>query len=132
VAVHDSARPLLTQAEARAVFLDAAVHGAAVLGVAVKGTIKEVADGFVGRTLERSRLWEAHTPQVVRPALLRAGFARVAATGLAVTDDVSLVEALGEPVRVTPGRYTNLKVTTPEDLALAERLLDDARAADAA
>ena len=66
------------------------------------------------RTLDRSVLWEMHTPQVVRPQLLRDGFALVAAEGLAVTDDVSIVEAMGLPVFITQGEYTNLKVTTPE------------------
>jgi 2-C-methyl-D-erythritol 4-phosphate cytidylyltransferase len=133
VAVHDSARPLVTPAEATAVFLDAAACGAAVLGVPVKQTIKEVAaDGLVVKTLNRAALWEMQTPQVVRPALLRAGFELVAARGLEVTDDVSIVEALGEPVRVTPGAYTNIKVTTPEDMAVAEKLLQEAGSAVAA
>jgi 2-C-methyl-D-erythritol 4-phosphate cytidylyltransferase len=133
VAVHDSARPLVTPAEATAVFLDAAACGAAVLGVPVKQTIKEVAaDGLVVKTLDRAALWEVQTPQVVRPALLRAGFELVAARGLEVTDDVSIVEALGEPVRVTPGAYTNIKVTTPEDMAVAEKLLQEAGSAVAA
>jgi len=120
------------------VFADAALHGAAVLGVQTKATIKQAraaatvvrgerweltlgsarrqarADRFVERTLDRSVLWEMHTPQVVRPQLLRDGFALVAAEGLAVTDDVSIVEAMGLPVFITQGEYTNLKVTTPE------------------
>ena len=113
VAVHDSARPLVAAADVRACLADAAASGAAVLAVPVKPTIKEVGDdGRVVRTLVRARLWEAQTPQCVRPALLRAGFAHVAALGLEVTDDVSVVEALGEPVVVTHGSYTNIKVGT--------------------
>lgn len=111
VAVHDSARPLVTAADVRACLADAAASGAAVLAVPVKPTIKEVAaDGSVVRTLVRARLWEAQTPQCVRPDLLRRGFAHVAANGLEVTDDVSVVEALGERVVVTQGSYTNIKV----------------------
>jgi 2-C-methyl-D-erythritol 4-phosphate cytidylyltransferase len=133
VAVHDSARPLVTRAEAVAVFRDAQQHGAAVLGVQTKATIKQArADRFVERTLDRSVLWEMHTPQVVRPQILRDGFALVAKNKLAVTDDVSIVEAMGLPVFITQGEYTNLKVTTPEDMFIAERLLDEAQAKAAA
>jgi 2-C-methyl-D-erythritol 4-phosphate cytidylyltransferase len=150
VAIHDSARPLVTRQgvcrmytsahlhltkpplcflvppEIEAVFRDAAAHGAAVLGVQTKATIKQArADRFVERTLDRSTLWEMHTPQVIQPDILRRGFALVAEKGLAVTDDVSIVEALGLPVLITQGQYTNLKVTTPEDMFIAERLLDE-------
>jgi 2-C-methyl-D-erythritol 4-phosphate cytidylyltransferase len=95
--------------------------------VQTKATVKQGrADGFVEKTLDRSVLWEMHTPQVIRPQILRDGFALVARTGLAVTDDVSIVEAMGLPVKITKGEYTNLKVTTPEDMFIAERLLDEA------
>lgn len=126
VAIHDSARPLVTPAECRAVFADAAEHGAAVLGVPSKATVKqEAADarGFVGCTLDRSMLWEVATPQVMRRGLLEDGFDKAAQDDLAVTDDVSLVEMLGAPVKLTLGEYTNIKVTTPEDMFIAERLL---------
>lgn len=125
VAIHDSARPLARAEHVRRCLQDAAAVGAAVLGVQAKATIKEV-DGElqVTRTLRRDALWEVQTPQVVAPALLRAGFELVAARGLEVTDDVSIVEALGEPVRVTPGSYTNIKVTTPTDILIADKFLD--------
>lgn len=124
VCVHDSARPLVTVEEVEAVFADAAHFGAAVLGVPCKATVKEATpEGMVVKTLDRSTLWEMHTPQVMRPQLLRDGFDLVKKEGLAVTDDVSIVEALGEPVKITLGSYENLKVTTPEDLVIAERLL---------
>lgn len=130
--------------------------GAAVLGVPVKPTIKEVdAEGNVVKTLQRAALWEVQTPQVlqwseclcstcisaawepgatvvlpwpgqvIRPDLLREGFEAVRREGLEVTDDVSIIEALGLPVRVTKGSYTNIKVTTPEDLSVAERFLSE-------
>jgi 2-C-methyl-D-erythritol 4-phosphate cytidylyltransferase len=124
VAVHDSARPLVTREEVRCVVRDAREHGAAVLGVPCKATVKESADGeFVLRTVPRERLWEVQTPQVVRPALLRRGFEYVQREGLAVTDDVSVVEWLGEPVKLTVGAYTNIKITTPEDLDVATSIL---------
>lgn len=104
---------------------DARQHGAAVLGVPVKPTIKETDDGeFVLRTLERSRLWEVQTPQVIRPALLAEGFRRVDEEGLEVTDDVSIVEQIGKPVKLTLGDYTNLKLTTPDDMIFAAAVLE--------
>lgn len=69
---------------------------------------------------------------MIRPALLRQGFELVRARGLEVTDDVSIVEAMGLPVRITPGAYTNIKVTTPDDLSVAEKFLDVAEAGAAA
>lgn len=124
VCIHDSARPLVTVEEVQTVLSDATEVGAAVLGVQCKATVKEATDdGMVVKTLDRSKLWEMHTPQVIKPQLLKDGFKLVAEKGLEVTDDVSIVEHLGLPVRITKGSYENLKVTTPEDLLIAERLL---------
>ncbi|GMH94843.1 hypothetical protein TrVE_jg9957 [Triparma verrucosa] len=124
VAVHDSARPLVTVNEVNNVVKDAKEYGAATLGVKCKATIKESEDGrFVERTIQRSRLWEIHTPQVISiPTLLR-GFDKVENEGLEVTDDASVVEHLGEKVKLTEGEYTNLKITTPEDLEVAASIL---------
>uniref|UniRef100_A0A224XBZ9 2-C-methyl-D-erythritol 4-phosphate cytidylyltransferase, chloroplastic n=1 Tax=Hypericum annulatum TaxID=708052 RepID=A0A224XBZ9_9ROSI len=125
VCVHDSARPLLLSADVQKVLKNGAENGAAVLGVPVKATIKE-ADGesFVARTLDRRKLWEMQTPQVIKPELLKKGFELVNREGLEVTDDVSIVEHLKHPVYITEGSYTNIKVTTPDDLLLAERILN--------
>lgn len=126
VAVHDSARPLVTIQEICDVITDAKEYGAAVLGVPCKATIKESEDGsLVLRTIPRSRLWEVHTPQVIRIDTLQRGFTKVQAENLEVTDDVSVVEALGEPVKLTLGEYTNLKITTPEDMSVAESILEE-------
>lgn len=126
VAVHDSARPLVTPADIAKCLDDAYQVGAAVLAVQVKPTIKEVDQNLmVIKTLQRSKLWEVQTPQVIRPALLRTGFEFVKKQNLEVTDDVSIVEALGEPVKITPGSYTNIKVTTPDDMAVAEKFLEE-------
>ncbi|KAI0567559.1 2-c-methyl-d-erythritol 4-phosphate cytidylyltransferase [Gracilaria domingensis] len=126
VCVHDSARPLVSEANIREVLRDGANHGAAVLGVPSKATIKESADGeFVLRTIPRKRLWEIQTPQVIKPGLLMKGFAKVRQEKLEVTDDVSIVEQLGEPVKITLGEYTNIKLTTPEDMDIAEAILRD-------
>ncbi|MCO5568367.1 hypothetical protein L7F22_022066 [Adiantum nelumboides] len=122
--VHDSARPLILERDIRKVVSDAYVHGAAVLGVPVKGTIKQAKkDGFVMMTLDRSLLWEMQTPQVIEPSLLRKGFELIEQRNLEVTDDVSIVEHLKHPVFITEGSYTNIKVTTPDDMIVAERIL---------
>lgn len=126
VAVHDSARPLIYPSDAARCMRDGAAVGAAVLGVPVKPTIKEVdKDMNVVKTLVRSSLWEVQTPQCIRPALLREGFELVRAKGLEVTDDVSIIEAMGLPVKITPGSYTNIKVTTPDDMAVATGFLEE-------
>lgn len=126
VAVHDSARPLVTIPEIMDVVSDAHNVGAAVLGVPCKATIKESDDGItIQRTIPRDRLWEVHTPQVVRVEALLRGFEKVERENLEVTDDVSIIEALGEPVKLTRGEYTNLKITTPEDMDVATAILAD-------
>eukprot|EP00903_Cladosiphon_okamuranus_P014476 g13428.t1 len=128
VCIHDVARPLVTKACVYKVIEDAEEHGAAVLGVPMKATVKESDDGeFVQRTIDRSRLWDIQTPQVIKPDILRTGFERVIAEGLEVTDDVSIVEQLGLPVKLTEGEYTNLKLTTPEDLVIAGQILEARR-----
>ncbi|HSW86687.1 MAG TPA: 2-C-methyl-D-erythritol 4-phosphate cytidylyltransferase [Rhabdochlamydiaceae bacterium] len=126
--IHDSARPLLFRKDLENVISEAAVHGAAVLGVPVKPTIKQIdEEGFVIKTLERSSLWEVQTPQVMTPSLLKKGFQLAAHKDCVVTDDVSLVELAGHPVKIVQGSYQNLKITTSEDLALAEMLLSQCR-----
>ena len=126
VAIHDAARPLVTLEAIDRCFADAAEHDAAVLAVACKPTIKESNDGeFVLKTLDRSKLWDIQTPQIVRPQLLLDGFANANKKNLAVTDDVSVVELMGKPVKLTVGDYTNLKLTTPEDMIIAETILKD-------
>lgn len=124
VCVHDSARPLVSAGDIEKVLTDGWLHGAAVLGVPVKATIKEAnRESFVVKTLDRKTLWEMQTPQVMKPELLRKGFELVNRNHLEVTDDVSIVEHLKHPVYITEGSYTNIKVTTPDDLLLAERIL---------
>lgn len=124
VAIHDAARPLVSVDEVTRCLQDGIEHGAAVLGVPMKATVKESLDGeFVTRTVPRSTLWEVHTPQVGSKALFLRGFKKVKDEDLEVTDDVSVVEALGEPVKMTLGEYTNIKLTTPDDMSVAEQIL---------
>lgn len=126
VCIHDSARPLVSQTAVLAALRDGVTHGAAVLGVPMKATVKESQDGeFVLRTINRSRLWEIQTPQVIKPKILADAFAFVKEKGLEVTDDVSMVEEIGLPVKLTMGEYTNIKLTTPEDLGVAEGFLKE-------
>lgn len=125
VCIHDSARPLVLSKDVQKVLMDALRVGAAVLGVPAKATIKEAnSESFVVRTLDRKTLWEMQTPQVIKPDLLKKGFELVNREGLEVTDDVSIVEHLKHPVYITEGSYTNIKVTTPDDLLIAERILN--------
>nr|QEY10168.1 2-C-methyl-D-erythritol 4-phosphate cytidylyltransferase [Scutellaria barbata] len=127
VCIHDSARPLVLAADIAEVIKDGKRIGAAVLGVPAKATIKEAnSESFVVKTLDRKTLWEMQTPQVIKPNLLKKGFEFVNREGLEVTDDVSIVEHLKHPVYITEGSYTNIKVTTPDDLLLAERILNPA------
>jgi len=129
VCIHDAARPLVTEQEILSCMQDALEHGAAVLAVPMKATVKESEDGkFVLRTIERSRLWEIHTPQIIKPSLLRQGFEKVKELNLAVTDDVSIIEQLPAPVKITVGQYTNIKITTPEDMPMARSILEQRRA----
>jgi 2-C-methyl-D-erythritol 4-phosphate cytidylyltransferase len=122
VAVHDAARPLVTVEEVEDVVTAAIESGAATLGVPVKDTIKRVVQGTVEETLDRSELWAVHTPQAFRRDWLEEAHQRSLQQGGHGTDDASLVEGVGYPVRMIAGRYTNLKITTPEDLVVAEAL----------
>jgi 2-C-methyl-D-erythritol 4-phosphate cytidylyltransferase len=126
VVVHDAVRPFVTPERISAVIARAIEIGAAILAQPATDTIKEVEDGLIRRTLDRRRIWRAQTPQAFRYELLiRANEDARAANLPAVmaTDDSFLVERLGAPVAIVEGLAKNIKITTPEDLALAEKLL---------
>ena len=121
VIVHDGARPCLDQGILQRGLTAAEECGAAVAGVPVKDTIKLVsAQGQIMDTPDRDRLWAAQTPQFFEYALLWDAHQRCTQP---VTDDAAMVESLGHPVKMFLGSYENLKVTTPEDLAVAESYL---------
>ena len=126
VAVHDAVRPLVTPGEIDATVRAAEAAGAAILAARAVDTVKESDAGGerVARTLERARLWHAQTPQCFRHELLRRAYESAAAAGVAGTDDSALVERLGAPVRIVEGGAHNIKITTPQDLALAEKLME--------
>jgi len=120
VAVHDAARALVRPAAVSRVVVAARARGAALLAVPVPDTIKRVREGRVVATPPRPECWAAQTPQAFRVELLREALAKAAAEGFLGTDDAQLVERLGVPVHIVPGDPDNLKITTPEDLAVAE------------
>lgn len=124
VAVHDGARPFAGRAVFERTLAAAEKYGAAIAAVPVKNTIKAVdAEGLVAATPERSALCAVQTPQIFEINLLKKAYAHLAEHPSAVTDDASVVELFGHRVAVAEGRYENIKITTPEDLALAENLL---------
>lgn len=124
VAVHDGARPLVAPEDIAAAVAAAREHKAAVVAVPVKDTIKVVdAAGFVTGTPDRSGLWAMQTPQAFAAGLIRQAHAAAVRDGVVATDDAALVERLGIRVKIVPGSYRNLKITTPEDLTMAEALL---------
>ncbi|PTX58151.1 2-C-methyl-D-erythritol 4-phosphate cytidylyltransferase [Melghirimyces profundicolus] len=123
VLVHDAVRPFVTRDQITSLVEQVQIHDAAVLAVPVKDTIKEVTSSkTVAGTLERSRLWAVQTPQAFRRTLLVQAHREGKKRGIAATDDAMLVEAMGVEVRVVEGDYSNLKLTTPEDLVLAEAI----------
>jgi len=123
VLVHDAARPLFPIEAARRALVEAARVGAALLAVPAVDTLKEVAGGQVRRTLDRSVIWYAQTPQVARRDLLVAALERAEREGYEATDDAGLIEWNGGTVAVVESTVANLKITRPEDLLLAEVLL---------
>ncbi len=124
VAVHDGARPLVNPAFISRCVREALEHGAALLAVPVKDTVKVCADGEVQSTPDRRALWAAQTPQCYRREILLDALERFGAQKDA-TDESQLVEKLGVRVRVVPSDYANLKITTPEDLIFAEALMQE-------
>jgi 2-C-methyl-D-erythritol 4-phosphate cytidylyltransferase len=124
VVIHDAARPFVTPALIRAA-IDAAVQdGSAVAAIPESDTLKRVSgEGTVIETVDRRNLWRAQTPQAFRRAILQHALAYAAQHDLDATDEASLVESLSWPVRIIPGSTWNFKITSPDDLALAELLL---------
>lgn len=122
ICVHDAARPCICDLWIDAVFAAAEETGAAILALPVRNTLKRVGPkGQVAETIPRADLWEAQTPQVFRRTWLLEAYAK--REGLTATDDAQLVERLGHPVQVVEGSSLNIKITTREDLRLAEQAL---------
>lgn len=122
VCIHDAARPCLADEWIDKVFAEAEKSGAAILAVPIAGTIKRVGKKHqIEETVSREGLWEAQTPQVFKRQWLLDAYAKRG--DLTATDDAQLVENLGQPVGVVRGSAVNLKITTAEDLRLAEQAL---------
>ena len=128
VLVHDAARPLTSVETIDRVVEGAREIGGAIAAVPEKNTVKIVAeDGIVRETPPRKTLWEVQTPQGFRKDILLEAYRKAEEDGFLGTDDSSLVERLGVPVKVVESDYRNIKVTTPEDLLIAEALLQKDR-----
>ncbi len=123
IAIHDGARPLVSQDVLREVIAVAAKCNAAAPAVPVKDTIKCAENGIVTDTPERAKLYAVQTPQVFEADVIRAALYKAIEENLPITDDCSAVELLGMKVTLTQGSDENIKITTPADLVLAEALL---------
>ncbi len=125
IAVHDGARPLVTPENIERTIADARVFSGAVLGVPVKDTIKVVSDGLITDTPPRSSLYITQTPQVFKRSVYMRAVEFSQRNYLDFTDDCQMAEAIGVKVCMTTGDYKNIKITTPEDIAVAEAILGE-------
>ena len=124
IAIHDGARPLVTQDVINRVVYDASVHMSSIPVIPSTDTLKAVDDdGNVTGTVDRSRTVRVQTPQVFAADLLKAALQSAIADCATITDDCSAVERLGKEVHLTEGSEENIKITTPVDLAIAEAIL---------
>ncbi|QBD81977.1 2-C-methyl-D-erythritol 4-phosphate cytidylyltransferase [Ktedonosporobacter rubrisoli] len=126
VTIHDGARPFVTPTNLEDGLKAAMEHQAVTAAVPVKDTIKEVQQGIIASTLERTRLWMVQTPQVFSFPLIYQAHQLMRQSGHDqedITDDATLLTRLGHQVNIFLGSYTNIKITTQEDLLLAEALL---------
>lgn len=124
VIIHDGARPLVKKQDILNAVACAADCGAAALGVAVKDTIKIVdGNGYVVNTPRRSSLFAVQTPQIFEYQKLKAAIHKAISDGKDFTDDCQLIEYSGGTVKIVQGSYDNIKITTPDDIVLAEKYL---------
>jgi len=123
ILVHDAARPFIKIEQIHRLVKQANVSGAAVIGVPAKDTMKTVKAGWVAATVDRSSLWAVQTPQAFRMSLLWEAYEKAERDQFLGTDDASLVERLNHPIAMVEGDYENIKLTTPEDLYIAEAIL---------
>lgn len=123
VVVHDGVRPLVRVSTIEAVVEAAREHGAAIAAVPVRDTLKKVDGQTIQGTLNRGQVWQAQTPQAFDRLWLAEALAAARRDGFTGTDEAALIERLGRPVRIVPGAADNIKITSPEDLVLAEALV---------
>jgi 2-C-methyl-D-erythritol 4-phosphate cytidylyltransferase len=127
VVVHDGVRPFTTPQMITATVEAAQQYGAAITAIPVSDTVKQAADGFVKQTVSRDGLWRVQTPQAFQHGLLQQAFKKAKKDSYYGTDEGSLVEYLGERVKIVPGSELNIKITRKEDLVLGESLLSRIR-----
>jgi 2-C-methyl-D-erythritol 4-phosphate cytidylyltransferase len=123
VLIHDGVRPLVEREKVKEAIHALGGYDGVILGVPVKDTVKHVENGMVSTTLRRDTLWAIQTPQVFLHDSLMAAYETAMEKTIYGTDDASLVERVGGKVKVVMGSYANIKITTPEDIPLAEFLL---------
>ncbi len=117
VLIHDAARPFIQKEEVESLIQEGMSVGAATLGVPLKHSLKRVNQNlFVEESVDRECFFEIQTPQLLKRDILQQGLANAEKKGISVTDDVSLVELIGHPVKVVIGSFKNIKITTREDL----------------
>ena len=122
VVVHDGVRPLITSELIEDGLKEARLTGAAIVAVPARDTVKRLPPGGKLQTLPREEIWLAQTPQIFEFSLLHRAYQKADQDQFTGTDDASLVERLGQPVSLIPGDYRNIKITSPEDLTIAETL----------
>lgn len=122
ILIHDTARPFLYADLLEALIKAGHAYGAAAPALPVKATIKRAQNHQVVETLKRSELFEIQTPQILKADLLAEGLRRAEELNLTVTDDISLAELVKHPAQLIPGEETNIKITTPFDLRIAEAI----------
>lgn len=125
VLIHDGVRPFITESILQQSITLASTGYGALVAVQTKDTIKVVLDGTVATTPDRATLWQAQTPQSFRFQQILRAHVKAAQEQFLGTDDCSLLERSGESVKIIVGSYRNIKITTPEDLLLAEAFLND-------
>ncbi|TSB44645.1 2-C-methyl-D-erythritol 4-phosphate cytidylyltransferase [Alkalicoccobacillus porphyridii] len=123
VLVHDGARPFIRKASIHRLVQAAKDAGSAVVAVPMKDTVKRVVNGTIEETINRSSLWSVQTPQAFWRDALLAGHKKAEEQDFKATDDASIMEWIGAKVVVVEGDYSNLKITTPEDLLMAEAII---------
>lgn len=130
VAIHDGARPFVTSAIIEQAIEEAKQSGAVVVGVPIKDTVKKIQDPRskirtnveIIETINRDNLWAAQTPQVFKKEIIEKAYQKNCQAK--VTDDAMMVEKMGNPVKMVMGSYKNIKITTPDDLIIAEGIIN--------
>ncbi len=125
IALHDAVRPCVTKKQIDSVFAAAEQTGAAILANRLVGTVKQAdAELNITKTVDRSALWEAQTPQVFKPDIIRRAYENLENIDQNITDDAQLVEALGHPVKIVESPTGNIKITSSEDIHIAMAIIN--------